>query len=58
MARKRITYTQWLTRVNELIDIALGVTVDDIDYCYVDAYQSGDSPAECARQVVSAAMEY
>ena len=59
MARKRITYEQWLTRVNEIIDGVLGVTVDDLpDYCYADSYQCGDSPAECARQVVSAAMEY
>jgi hypothetical protein len=55
----KMTFEQWKDIVNAIIEARWGLSADDLpDYCYYASYVSGDTPLECAKLAVNAAMDY
>jgi hypothetical protein len=55
----RMSFELWKDIVNAIIEARWGLSADDLpDYCYYDCYAAGDTPLECAKQAVKAAMDY
>lgn len=52
--KMKMTFEEWLSRVDLSIQSLVGLTHDDIDdWCYRDAYEDDVSPAVAARRALS-----
>ena len=57
--KRRTTYAEWFARVNTLLIKDCGWGINDLpDYCYKEAYDAGDTPSECMRDVIKNAEGY
>ena len=51
-------FEQWMQQVNAKLERLCGMGADDInDYCYVDCWNNGDTPAQAARAALRYARE-
>lgn len=50
----RMTFEQWLRRVDGAMSVMVGLTHSDIaDWNWYDAYESGETPRVAARQALA-----
>jgi hypothetical protein len=53
-----LNFEQWMQKVDEYLSAKVGCTSGDLmDFCYMDAYDDGASPAQAARQAIKAERE-
>ncbi|AKF14253.1 hypothetical protein SEA_LUCHADOR_89 [Mycobacterium phage Luchador] len=53
-----MTYEQWMRHVDALLMRAWGVTSGDIaDRLWYDAWESGESPAQVVRDIISEGID-
>lgn len=56
---KKLTFEEWQARVNKVLINRVDLGIDDLpDYDYWTAWNCGESPLECARDVLENAMNY
>jgi hypothetical protein len=49
----KLTYKQWLDKVDDTMYRRIGLSVYDIDdYCYRDMYENGSTPAQAATAAI------
>jgi len=54
-----VGYDAWFAKVDAIIVSRAGVNAADLpDFCYLDAFEDGASPAATAGRVIRAARDY
>jgi hypothetical protein len=50
--KNKLTFEQWMEKINSWLIIEIGLTTDDLpDMCYIDFYESGTSPREMIEEI-------
>lgn len=56
---RRPGFDAWKAKVDALIQRKTGLSADDLpDFCYVDAFDDGATPAQTARDAIRAARDF
>jgi hypothetical protein len=59
VAKPNPAFDAWMAKVNALIVKKTGVDADDLpDFCYLDEFEDGATPAQAAKAAVQAAKEF
>jgi hypothetical protein len=58
VAKPKPGFDAWMAKVNAIVIRKTGLDADDLpDFCYLDAFEDGASPAQAARDAIRAARE-